>query len=53
MADTRLVATEFIEAPAKHFSKLHTETENTSRGKVACVQNQACNSIACRLLRGF
>lgn len=52
MADTRLIATEFIEALAKHFNKLHTETENTSRGKVgcavkfqACVQNQVCNSI--------
>lgn len=51
MADTRLNAIEFMEALALHFSKLHTETEDTSRGKVACavkfqacVQNQVCNS---------
>ncbi len=58
MADIRLNAIEFIEALAKHFNKLHNETENTSRGKVgcavkfqACVQNQVCNSTS--LLKGL
>ena len=58
MAAIRLVATEFIEALAKHFSKLHTEKAATSRGKVgcavkfqACVHNQVCNATS--LLKGL
>lgn len=50
MADIRLNAIEFMKALTLHFSKLHTETEDTSRGKVACavkfqkcVQDRVCN----------
>ena len=52
MANIRLKAMEFIEALALHFSKLHTEKEATSRGKVACamkfqkcVQDRVCNEV--------
>lgn len=57
MANIRL-ATEFMAGLALHFSKLHTEKEDTSRGKVACavkfqacVQNQVCNATT--LLAGL